>query len=65
MNRPLTSELIFRLNSGTVTARQLVESSLQQISVLNGTLNAFVSVDADGALAKADVIDQKRRASIG
>lgn len=62
MNRPLTSELIFRLNSGTVTARQLVESSLQQISVLNGTLNAFVSVDADGALAKADVIDQKRRA---
>ncbi len=62
MNRPLTSELIFQLNSGTVTARQLVESSLQQISVLNGMLNAFVSVDADGALAKADVIDQKRRA---
>jgi len=61
-SRPLTSELIAQLNSGSLTARQLVESSLQRISELNGTLNAFVSVDAEGALAKADEVDQKRKA---
>ncbi len=62
MNRPLTSELISQLNSGTLTARQLVEASLERITALNGTLNAFVSVDAEDALAKADVIDKKRTA---
>lgn len=62
MNRPLTRELVSQLNSGTLTARQLVEASLQRITELNGSLNAFVAVDADGALAKADEIDQRRRA---
>jgi aspartyl-tRNA(Asn)/glutamyl-tRNA(Gln) amidotransferase subunit A len=62
MNRPLTSELIAQLQSGETTSRQLVENSLQRISELNGVLNAFVSIDADGALAKADEIDQRRRA---
>jgi aspartyl-tRNA(Asn)/glutamyl-tRNA(Gln) amidotransferase subunit A len=61
MNRPLTSELISQLNSGATTSRQLVELSLKRIAELNPTLNAFVSVDADRALAKADAIDQKRR----
>lgn len=60
--RPLTSELISQLNSGALTARQLVESSLSRIAELNGTLNAFVSIDAEGALAKADEVDQKRKA---
>jgi len=60
--RPLTSELISQLNSGALKARQLVESSLSRIAELNGTLNAFVSIDAEGALAKADEVDQKRKA---
>jgi aspartyl-tRNA(Asn)/glutamyl-tRNA(Gln) amidotransferase subunit A len=62
MNRPLTSELIAQLQSGETTSRQLVENSLRRISELNGVLNAFVSIDADGALAKADEIDQRRQA---
>ena len=62
MNRPLTSELIAQLQSGETTSRQLVENSLGRISELNGVLNAFVSIDADGALAKADEIDQRRKA---
>jgi len=61
MNRPLTNDLITQLGSGAVTARQLVESSLNRISELNGTLNAFVSIDAEGALQKADEVDRKRR----
>lgn len=61
MNRPLTSELISRLTSGIVSSRQLVESSLQRISALNDTLNAFVSIDAEGALEQADEVDRKRR----
>ena len=48
MNRPLTSELIAQLQSGETTSRQLVENSLRRISELNGVLNAFVSIDADG-----------------
>jgi aspartyl-tRNA(Asn)/glutamyl-tRNA(Gln) amidotransferase subunit A len=62
MNRPLTSELIAQLQSGETTSRQLVENSLRRISELNGVLNAFVSIDADGALARADEIDQRRQA---
>lgn len=62
MNRPLTSELIAQLQSGETTSRQLVENSLRRISELNGVLNAFVSIDADGALVKADEIDQRRKA---
>lgn len=62
MNRPLTSDLISQLDSGALTARQLVESSLSRITELNGSLNAFISVDAEGALKKADQIDQKRKA---
>jgi aspartyl-tRNA(Asn)/glutamyl-tRNA(Gln) amidotransferase subunit A len=61
MNRPLTSELINQLNSGAMTARQLVEFSLNRISELNGTLNAFVSIDSAGALQQADEVDRKRQ----
>lgn len=61
MKPQLTSEIIARLKSGEMTSRQLVERSLQQIHRLNDSLQAFVSVDADGALAAADDIDNRRR----
>ena len=63
MNRPSTRELIQQLTSGTITARQLTQQSLDRIAALNGDLNAFISVDANGALQQADDID--RRCSAG
>ena len=62
MNRPLTAELISQLNSGELTARDLAETCLNRIAALNPLLNAFVHVDAEGALRQADAVDRKRRA---
>jgi amidase len=50
------SELAGMVRSGEVSARELVECSLQRIEELNPTLNAFVDVDAERALATADRI---------
>ena len=61
MNRPSTRDLISQLNSGALTARQLTETHLDRIATLNGRLNAFVSVDPDGALQQADDIDRRRQ----
>jgi len=56
------SDLMFRpaielaglVRSGAVSARELVQSSLDRVEELNPALNAFVQVDAEGALAAAD-----------
>jgi amidase len=60
----MDSELLFRpagelaglVRSGELTARDLTETALARIEALNGELNAFVHVDADGALAAADAV---------
>jgi amidase len=66
--RPLGSatvdDLLFRpaaglarlIRAGELAARELVEASLARIEALNGELNAFVHVDAGGALAAADAV---------
>jgi amidase len=54
--RPAT-ELAGLVRSGELTARELVEASLERIEVLNDRLNAFILVDAEGALAAADAIE--------
>src|SRR3954468_20438236 len=53
--RPAT-ELAGLVRSGEVTARELVEASLARIEALNDRLNAFILVDADGALEAADAV---------
>src|SRR6202011_3741745 len=50
------SELAGMVRSGEVSARELVECSLQRIEELNPTLNAFVDVDGERALETADQI---------
>ncbi|HEV7586077.1 MAG TPA: amidase [Solirubrobacteraceae bacterium] len=52
------SELAGMVRSGEVSARELVETSLERIEELNPTLNAFVDVDAERALASAEKIGQ-------
>ena len=53
--RPVT-ELADLVRKGEVTSRELVEASLDRIEALNPTLNAFVALDAERALAAADAI---------
>jgi amidase len=55
MFRPAT-ELAQMVRSGEISARELVETSLERIEELNPGLNAFVQVDAERALATADEI---------
>jgi amidase len=55
MFRPAT-ELAGMVRSGELSARELVELSLARIQELNPELNAFVQIDAEGALAAADEI---------
>ncbi len=50
------NELAALVRSGEITARELVSASLERIEALDGQLNAFTHVDADGALATADGI---------
>jgi amidase len=56
MFKPAT-ELAAMVRSGEVSSRELVQASLDAIEALNGELNAFVHVDAEGALAAADVVE--------
>src|ERR1700690_3587791 len=49
-------ELAAMVRLGEVSARELVEASLERVEELNPTLNAFVDVDAERALACADAI---------
>ncbi|HEX6461210.1 MAG TPA: amidase [Thermoleophilaceae bacterium] len=53
--RPAT-ELAGLVRSGEVSARELAETSLARIDEVDGRVNAFTLVDADGALAAADAI---------
>ncbi|HEX7610968.1 MAG TPA: amidase [Solirubrobacteraceae bacterium] len=55
MFRPAT-ELARMVHEGEVSSRELVESSLRRIEELNPSLNAFVEVDAERALAAAEEI---------
>jgi len=47
-----------RISSGETTARAAVESSVSAAESLNKDLNAFLQIDRDGALARAEEIDK-------
>lgn len=55
MFQPAT-ELAALVRLGDISARELVEASLERIDALNPEINAFTLVDRDGALAAADEI---------
>jgi len=50
-------DLAALVRGGEVSARELVEVSLERIEALQPDLNAFVHVDAEGALATADAVE--------
>jgi amidase len=49
-------ELAAMVRKGEISARELVQISLERIEELNPALNAFVQVDAERALASADAV---------
>jgi amidase len=49
-------ELAALVRGGELSSRELVEASLERIEALQSELNAFVHVDADGALAATDAV---------
>jgi amidase len=55
MHRPVT-ELAALVKSGEVASAELVAASLERIEALQPTLNAFVHIDAEGALAAAEQV---------
>ena len=55
-------ELLARLMTGETTSRQVVESLLLEIDARNDSLNAYIDLNSDEALAAADRADQERAA---
>ena len=50
------------LTSGTTSSEELTRAHLDRITAVDGTLNSFLHVDEDGALAAARAADERRRA---
>jgi aspartyl-tRNA(Asn)/glutamyl-tRNA(Gln) amidotransferase subunit A len=48
--------------SGEVSAREVTQAHLDQIQAVDGSVKAFLHVDAEGALAAADAVDARRAA---
>jgi len=61
IDRP-TSQLLTGLRDGILTSRQLVEACVERTRELNPKLNAFVNLDDEAALTRADQIDGRRSA---
>jgi aspartyl-tRNA(Asn)/glutamyl-tRNA(Gln) amidotransferase subunit A len=49
------------LETRRISARELVEACLERIERLQPVLNAFLAIDRDGARARADAADARRR----
>ena len=62
MNMTMSSaaELASALQKGETTSVECTTAFLDRIDSTNPTINAFLSVDRDGALAKAEAVDAAR-----
>ncbi len=58
MQRSTIAELSRQLRGGSVTSRALVERYLAAIEALDGSINAFITVCGEQALAAADAADE-------
>ena len=55
-------DLVAALRQGDITAVQCTTVFLDRIEATNGTINAFLTVDREGALVRAADIDARRKA---
>jgi aspartyl-tRNA(Asn)/glutamyl-tRNA(Gln) amidotransferase subunit A len=58
LNQLTISELATKLSKREVSAREVVQSCLDQINRVEGKIHAFISYDAVDALAQADAADK-------
>ena len=54
------TELLSAMNSGALSAESLTQAALDRIASIDGQMNAWLHVDAEGALATARAIDHRR-----
>jgi len=56
---PTATELLLMLDSGELTSKEIVTELLRRSSE-EKSLNAFITINAEGALARAETLDQMR-----
>lgn len=59
---PTASEILRRLQTGELSARETVRQTLDAIEASQSTIHAYTHVDADGAMLQATKIDDDRAA---
>ena len=55
-------EMVSKIKTGELTSEALVQSYIEEISKTESTVNAFLTLTCDEALAKAKEIDEKIKA---
>src|SRR3546814_6440812 len=60
--RASAADLVAALEAGEVTSVELTQLFLDRIAAVDGQVNAFLHVDAEGALAQAKATDERRAA---
>src|SRR3546814_11353667 len=60
--RASAADLVAALEAGEVTSVELTQLFLDRIAAVDGQVNAFLHVDAEGALAQATASDERRAA---
>ena len=59
LNQRTAHELIEQIGTGGTTARQVTEAVLERIREVDPQINAYLTLDEQGALKKADEVDRK------
>jgi aspartyl-tRNA(Asn)/glutamyl-tRNA(Gln) amidotransferase subunit A len=54
-------EIAQKLRAGEITSAAITAACLERITTLDATINSFIHVDADGAMAQAETADRKRK----
>jgi aspartyl-tRNA(Asn)/glutamyl-tRNA(Gln) amidotransferase subunit A len=59
LTRMTAAELAARIHAGEVSAVEVTQAHLDRIAAVDHTVNAFLHVDAEGALAAARAVDEQ------
>jgi aspartyl-tRNA(Asn)/glutamyl-tRNA(Gln) amidotransferase subunit A len=65
LTRRSASQIAGLVASGEASAVEMAQAHLDRIAAVDGDLHAFLHVDADGALAAAKAVDERRAAGEG